>query len=321
MIVDYLRLAFATGLVLLPGWLVARALGQRSVSAALSWGFAALFLAWSAVFVAHGTIRLAIAIMVGIGLAAGVVAGRSLVRPLEQEPPSAPDPVAWGRWAVALGGAVLGLLLWHVEGAVVGDALFHEARVRKLVDLHHLHLRSVDELARGGLHPGYAFPLWHGFLALVTRASGLDPAVVVHREASVLVPLACLVAWEAGVAVFGSAAGGFSVLAASVALYCFAAGHGGSYVSLALPATASRQIFVPVVFALFFTFAESGRIADLAALGVAFGALALVHPTYALFALIPLVAYSLLRWRDWRRFSSVLTSGPIRLPTWPTWAT
>ena len=35
------------------------------------------------------------------------------------------------------------------------DALFHEARVRKLVELQHLHLRSVDELAHGGLHPGY----------------------------------------------------------------------------------------------------------------------------------------------------------------------
>ena len=66
-------------------------------------------------------------------------------------------------------GVALGLALWHVEGAVVGDALFHEARVRKLVELSHLHLRSVDELAHGGLHPGYAFPLWHGFLALVVE--------------------------------------------------------------------------------------------------------------------------------------------------------
>ena len=64
---------------------------------------------------------------------------------------------------------MFGLVLWHVEGAVTGDALFHEARVRKLVELGHLHLRSVDELVHGGLHPGYAFPLWHGFLALVTK--------------------------------------------------------------------------------------------------------------------------------------------------------
>ena len=35
-----------------------------------------------------------------------------------------------------------------------------------------LHLRTVDEFKDGGLHPGYAFPLWHGFLALVSWFSG-----------------------------------------------------------------------------------------------------------------------------------------------------
>jgi hypothetical protein len=194
---------------------------------------------------------------------------------------------------------------------VSGDALFHEARVRKLVDFGHLHLRSVDELAKGGLHPGYAFPLWHGFLALVSKLSGLDPSIVLHREASLLVPLAVVVAWEAGVAVFGSSGGGFAVAFASLALYCFAAGHGGSYVSLALPATSSRQLFVPAAIALFFTFAESGRRADLAAVAAAFGALALIHPTYALFALLPLGAYSVVRLPEWRRSAAALAAGLV----------
>ena len=55
---------------------------------------------------------------------------------------------------------------WHVEGAVTGDGLFHEARVRKLVDLTSLHLRSVDEFSDGGLHPGLRVPA----LARVPRA-------------------------------------------------------------------------------------------------------------------------------------------------------
>jgi len=310
MICEYLRLAFATVVVLLPGFLIARALGQRTVSAGLAWAFLALFAAWAVVFAVHGTIRLAAAILTGIGLAAGIVAMRGLVRPHAPEP-DGPDPVSWGRRAVGLAGVVFGLVLWHVEGVVTGDALFHEARVRKLVELDHLHLRSVDELVHGGLHPGYAFPLWHGFLALVTKVSGLDPAVVIHREASVLVPIAFLVAWEAGYAVFHSVSGGVAVLAASVALYCLAAGHGGAYVSLALPATASRQILVLAAFALFFTYAESGRIADLGALAAAFGAIGLVHPTYALFALIPLGAYSLIRWREWRRSGLALAAAVV----------
>ena len=64
-------------------------------------------------------------------------------------------------------GAVLGLLLWHVAGEIGGDGLFHLARTRKLLEFGDLHLASVNEFADGGLHPGYAFPLWHGWLALV----------------------------------------------------------------------------------------------------------------------------------------------------------
>ena len=295
--------------MLLPGYLVAWALGQRGAAPGFVWAFASLFVAWAAVFLLHATISLALGILAAIGVAALF---SLLWRPLR---PGAsgevPLRLGWARAGVFAAGVGLGLALWHVEGAVVGDALFHEARVRKLVELSHLHLRSVDELAHGGLHPGYAFPLWHGFLALVSKVSGLDPAVVVHREASVLVPLAFLLAWEAGVAVFRSAWGGIGVLAASAALYCFAAGHGGSYVSLALPATSSRQLMLPALYALFFTFASSGRAADLAATAVASGALALVHPTYAVFALIPLGAYAVVRWPEWKRSGAALAAAGL----------
>src|SRR5581483_5009345 len=128
---------------------------------------------------------------------------------------------------------------------------------------------------------------------------------------SLLVPLACLVAWEAGVALFGTVAGGLSVVAASVGLYCFAAGHGGSYVSLALPATAARQLLVPAGVALFFAFAASGRAADAAALAALFGALGLVHPTYALFALVPLGAYAVVRLPEWRRSAVALAAAAV----------
>ena len=315
MIGDYLRLALATWLVLLPGRLVARSLGLRSSAAKLAWSFAALFLAWAVVFTVHGTITLALGILVLVGLAALVAGKRSRlvvdlgsVRIRFSERTFRP---AFGHGTVFCFGVVLGLLLWHVAGVVTGDGLFHEGRVRKLLDLPHLHLRSVDELAGGGLHPGYAFPLWHGFLALVAKLSGLDPSVVVNHEASLLAPLACVLAWEAGVAVFASAGGGIAVALASVALYCLAAGHGGSYVSLALPATASRQLFVPAVLALFFGFTDSGRRADLATLAVAFGALALIHPTYALFALIPLAAYSVVRRLEWRRSATALAAAIV----------
>ena len=70
---------------------------------------------------------------------------------------------------------------------------------------------------------------------------------------------------------------------------------------VALPGTAARQLLVPATVALFFLWIGSRRRADLAALAAAFGALALVHPTYALFALLPLGGYALVRLAEWRR--------------------
>src|SRR5579862_8948316 len=276
---------------------MARALGQRSTSATLAWATAALFVAWTVVFLVHGTIWLAIGVLGGTGAVAAVAAARGSrlqARPLRAHA------------FVLVLGVVLGIALWHVAGVVGGDGLFHLARIRKLVDFGDLHLRTVDEFKDGGLHPGYAFPLWHGFDAIVAKLSGLDPYVVVDHEASLLTPLACLVAFEAGAAVFGSAAAGLAVLAASLGLYLFAAGHGGSFATLPLPASAAKQLFVPAGVALFFRWLDSRRGVDAAALAASFGALALIHATYALFSLIPLAAFAAVRLADWRRSAAAL---------------
>jgi hypothetical protein len=297
--IEYLRLAFGTVVMLLPGALVARAFGQRSASATLAWGLACVFVAWAIVFTVHSNIRLAALILAVIGITALIV-GHRRVRAAER---------LGSGWAWAVG-IVLGWFLWHVEGVVVGDGLFHEARVRKLVFLGDLHLRSVDEFKDGGLHPGYAFPLWHGFLALVSWASGVDPNGVVRHEPSLLAPLACAVAWEAGVVLFGSRWAGASVLLATLAVFCFGPGHGGSFTVLSLPATAARQLLVPAAIALFF--AKSGW-RNWAALAAAFGALVLTHPTYAVFLLIPLAGYAAVRAGDWKSWGPAL--GAAIVPT------
>ena len=271
---EYIRLAFGTVLVLLPGL----ALG-RTMSEVVAWTMGALFVAWTVVFTVHSNIELAALVLLLLFVAA-VVFRRNV-----------PDTRRVPGTAVTLG-IVLGWFLWHSAGAVVGDGLFHEARVRKLVHFGDLHLRTVDEFKDGGLHPGYAFPLWHSLDALVAWFSGLDPSTVMRHEPSLLAPIAVAVAYEAGVAVFRSRAGGITLAIAQVALFCFAPGGGGSYAQLAQPANAARQILAPAAIALFFT-------RNYAATAVVFGALALVHSSYALFMLVPLVV---LAYREWRSY-------------------
>ena len=279
-----LRLTAATGCVLLPGYLIARGLALRGVSAALAFGFAALALAMTIAFAAEASIELALWALGAVSLVALPFAARgAALRP------------RWQTAAVLAGGTALGAALWQVAPVLQGDALFHLARVRKLEAFDSLSLDAVNEFVDGGLHPGYAFPLWHGFLALVADLAGVDPALVVRHEASILAVLAAVVAYEAGHALFRSRAAATAVVAAQVGLIALAPGSGGAYTSLALPATASRQLLVPAALALVFAYIRERSYALLPAIGAATLALALIHPTYAVFLCVPLAGYVVAR--------------------------
>jgi len=283
------RLALATGLVLAPGAVAARAVGVRSSSATMAFGLGIVFAAMAVVFAVHASLTLALVLLV---VAALVAAPFAIRRPALPELP--------GRLWVWAAGAVLGLLLWHVAGAIGGDGIFHLARVRKLLDFGGLSLSSVNEFADGGLHPGYAFPLWHAFLALVAKVAFVDPADVVLHEASVLAPVAVLVTYEAGYAIFRRATPAAASAAAAVAIAVMSPGHGGSFPSLALPATASQRILVPAALALALTALRTPSRSLLVGTGIASLVLAAVHPTYAIFLWIPFAGFLGVR-LAWRR--------------------
>src|SRR3954468_2169955 len=280
----WLRLVAATLVLLLPGSLVARALRLRGASAAVAFGLGALGPALLLVFVVHGSIWLALVVLAVIA----VVALPFALRVISGPPPR--DTLA-----VAFAGLLLGALLWHVAGSVTGDALFHLGRVRKLAELGDLHVRTVDEFRDGGLHPGYAFPLWHAFLALVSKLAGVDPTQVMLHEPSAVAPIAFAVVYEAGVALFRSAWLGVGVLAATVTAAAFAAGHGGSYALLAQPGTFDRYVLVPAALTLFFLFLRHpgpSLALALAAVGVE---VFLVHASTAVFLAVALVGFAVAR--------------------------
>jgi hypothetical protein len=285
----FVRLAAATGLVLAPGAIMARALGVRSTSATLACGLALVFGALGVTFAVHGSLTLALVLL---AVAALVMAPFSIRR--------GAVPMLPGRAGVWLAGAIVGILLWPIAGEIGGDGLFHLARVRKLGELGDLSLSSVNEFADGGLHPGYAFPLWHGFLALVAKVAFVDPAQVVLHEPSVLAPLAVLVAYEAGYAIFGRVVPAATSAAAAVGIAVMGPGHGGAYTSLALPATAARQLLVPAALALALAAMRRPLPGLLASAGLASLVLAVVHPTYAIFLWIPFAGFLAVRWA-WRR--------------------
>jgi hypothetical protein len=278
----YLRLAGATLLLLAPGALIA-----RSASGALVVSLTLIFGALVVVFATGSSLTLALWLFLAAGVAAVVLARR---RVRGSEPRSR-------LWFVVLGGGVVfGLLLWRVLPPPAGDALFHLARVRKLDAFDSLSLEGVAEFRDGGLHPGYAFPLWHGFLALVAKIAGVDPTQVITREAAVLAPLSFLAVYEAGKALFRSAWLGLAAVVATLALTALSSGSGGAFRSLALPATAGgRQLLVPATLALLFSYLHAPTRFGLALVAAAGLVLAAVHPSYALFTLLVVAGFAVAR--------------------------
>ena len=300
MIALYLKLALATAVVLAPGWLVARALGLRSAAATVAWSLSLLFGALAVTFAVGGTIDVTLVLFGLAGLAAAVPRLRGW-------PKAASAP----RRGLALAaGVLLGLALSPAAPEVAGDGLFHLARVRKLLELNDLSLDRVSEFADGSLHPGYAFPLWHGFVALVARLSGEDPEVVVRHLPAVLAPLVVVVLYEAGWALFRRVWAAGAGAAAQVTLSCFAPGFGGAFVLLALPATSSRHLLAPAALALALETVRTPSFALGASTAAAALVLAAAHPTYAIFLWIPFAGFLAVR-AFWARAD--LRSGSIAL--------
>jgi hypothetical protein len=292
----WLRIVASTLVLLIPGALIARALRLRGASATVVWALAALAPALLLVFVVHSSIWLALVVLAVIGAVALPFALRVVS-----------GPPSWTTIGVALVGLGFGIALWHVAGVVTGDALFHLGRVRKLAELGDLHVRSVDEFADGGLHPGYAFPLWHAFLALVAKLSGADPTLVMLHAPSALVPVAFAVVYEAGLALFRSVWSALAVLTAAVSVAALAPGHGGSYALLSQPGTFDRHVLVPVALTFFFLFLRHpGPILGLA-LAAAGVEVLLVHASTAVFLGIPLLGFVVVR--------SVVAPGELRRAT------
>lgn len=285
MIELYLRLLGATLVVLAPGFLLARAFGRTGAAETIVWSLAVVFLGLLVTFALEATLTVALVVLAVAGLAGGagtVARGKFVFRRGELGPAG-----------IVLGaGVVFGLLLWRVLPPVVGDGPFHLGRVRKLVEFDGLTPDRVSEFADGGLHPGYAFPLWHGFLALVSRIADVDPALVVRHEASVLAPLAFLVVYEAGARLFRSSWAGGAVLAAHLGLTALSGAAGGTFKSLALPATAGgRLLLVPAALALTFAYLNDRSRLGLATVAAAGLALGVVHPSYAFFLLLLLAGF------------------------------
>ena len=161
-----------------PGALLARALGVRGASATLAWALALVFGALAVTFLVsasldpHARARPRRAASAALP-SASCAAPRELVLNHHESP--ARGRGARGRRAARA--PPLARRGTRRRRRLLPPRADPEARSRSATSRS----RRANEFPDGGLHPGYAFPLWHGFLALVAKVSGADPVdVVLH---------------------------------------------------------------------------------------------------------------------------------------------
>jgi len=307
-----LRLSAASCCVLLvPGAIVVRALGRPpalgvAVAASLAWSLALLAGALALTFAFNGSIETTLWLVAAAAVAA-------LVPALARAPVASERSERLALLGVLAAGVAFAGAVWWAADTIQGDGLFHLGRVRKLETLHLSSVNVVDEFRDGGLHPGYAFPLWHAALALVARLAGVDPAVAVQHAPAVLTPLALVLAYAAGAAVFRSYGGGIAVAGAQAGLLGFSRAGTGSFDFLALPPAVARALLAPALLALVFSLAAGGHRRHLLSIAAASLGLAIVHPTYAFFVALPLAGFLLARlalaphrWREALRIAATL---------------
>jgi uncharacterized membrane protein YuzA (DUF378 family) len=309
----WLRLGVAVACVLLlPGAPIAAAIHGRGdpalvITAAIPWSLAGLFASLIVTFLVGGSVSLTLVL-----LALTTVGGLAAVwlRPIRSGRRSTDTRTVL---AVIAAGLLFGVILWLAATPIAGgDALEHLARVRKLAELPHLRSGVTELFREAGLHPGYAFPLWHGAMASITRLAGVDSAVAMERLPALLAPLAFLTAYAAGRAVFGSRWGGLAGLGGQLGYFALANAGTGLFLRLFQPHQAVLLLLVPALMALLFTFIESERRSGLLSVGAASLAVAVVHTSYLPFMVITLVGFLVARvllGRQVRREGSKISMG------------
>ena len=293
-----LRLGVAGACVfILPGALVVRALGAPTdlalaAAAALGWSLVAVFIALLATFALDRSLTFTLGVLVAVCAA-------SLVASLLRRPGRTRErPELVTVLSLVAAGLAVGAVVWWAAPPISGDAIEHLGRARKLEEMPRLESIDVSEMFReGNPHPGYAFPLWHGCLALVARLAAVDTTLVVRALPALLTPLMFVVTFAAGAALFRSRWGGLALLAAQLSLWALPPrGIGlGLLETLSGPAHATLLILAPAVLALAFAFVESGQPALLASVAAASFAFTVIHPSYAPFIALLLGGFAIAR--------------------------
>jgi hypothetical protein len=284
------KLAVATwGTLILPGAVILRLLGwPRSPLAALP-----ACAAWSLTALAPGFILM---LIVGQGLvvavswlllviAVGLILGRG--KPVETEIQTVPLLLFCG------GVALVSAYLWMGSWNNIGDAVEHIARIRKITELDPP-ARHLDQLGilppDTGLHPGYAFPLWHAGGGVIVWLSSLEETFMFRFWPTVLIPFVAAAVYRAGRVMFGCWPAGVATCVGYLGLFAFPFGA-GFFAQISYPGYIAIFLFWPLVIERTFVFLREGGWEPALTAAAASFVVTAIHPSYTPFMILLIGAF------------------------------
>src|SRR6185503_213600 len=289
------KLAISTwATLILPGAVILRLLGwPASPAAALTgcaaWSVTALAPGFVLMLATGGGVPVIVLWLLGV-VGAGLIVGRG--KPFAMDVRLTPT-FFW----FAAGVAGFAALMWVGSWNNVGDAVEHIARMRKITELdppaHHL-----DELGLlppdTGLHPGYAFPLWHATGAVVVWLSGIEETVMFRFWPTALIPFVAAAVYSAGRSMFGCRAAGFATCIGYLGAFAFPIGV-GYFSQISYPGYICIFLFWPLIVERTFTYLREGGREPLWTAAAASFAVSAIHPSYSPFMILLIGAFLVAR--------------------------
>jgi hypothetical protein len=283
----------ACAVLLVPGWGLMRLLRlerHAGIGGALPVCFALGLAVWTPALAVGFLLDLPF----GAVLAMAVVAGWGAAFAAIRRPPAFDRVPATELAAGLVASLAFGFVTWRLSTGVVGDALFHVGRMRKIDHVDGLSLTAISSFEHGAPHAGYAFPLLHAAWAGVARAAGVDAA-----QAFIYMAPLCGVAAVLGIAAVASSLTGWRLagyLAAVPAAWDMCTLINGLIMQINQPPPFSFYVLTPAA-VLVFLAAVRGVLIGAYAAGLVVIVIALVHPTYAIPCLAIMAGITVASWR------------------------
>jgi hypothetical protein len=238
----------------------------------------------------------AMLVHVSLGWLVGTVLALSAIGSLAERP-RLPRWMRGERPLLAAAAALAAVVASRWQPPLLGDALFHAGRVRKLVDLPELSLQGASAFLHAYPHAGYVFPLLHAVQAAAIEITGLEPSAAYPDLAPAFGFMLVPAVYGAGRSLAGPAVG---ASAAGLALWDAVSRGGGQIGAAEQPPTFTFVVLVPATVAL--VAAAWARPDDRrlrAAVVVAVTVIAVVHATYAVVPLAVIAAAVVVSRRGW----------------------